>query len=561
VSTGGAAIYRYFFQFEAMDWGNWAAVHHQYLNGATIPFDFVVTTLGMAMLAVTGCLLLAFRAARLHDLLFEMCLLVSPPVVLPVQFRFAPMLSLSRALVTFIRLFRHPWRSFIWRSRKPKLPAFAEPCRDVLVPDSEVEATAAAVETVPEVIAPAIDVEERRTPSPVDDATPPSAVEIDADYAVFGRAMALFEVWTDPAPDWMCAALREELEKLSEAGWSLFTDFGDPAMFLLDKAETAGLLPADAAKREAIRTVLEIWRKKDDSPELSMEDPAQPSPRAIDGEDETSVPPGGPHLTMSAAWLCELVDNYVMLEDIRAAGCDAEFQSFDERWGGIYQETGERLQRAMQTMTDQDWRSIDQFPDRAGRIRVLTDRFREALRTNPGGAPGSSEESSPAVPPVDAGSPIPRLEPSLEDILRGAGYVVKALPAMPGSAAKNDVDYLARRDGISVLLRLAELGGGDWSMDGDSLAPWRGGTGDALPSPCRLAWQRLALLRSLNRDEPPCAAVVVLRDGRFTDEQAVAHIIERDCRRTDVGLVWLDRSQATLPDLAAWLVRMEVSAS
>lgn len=351
-------------------------------------------------------------------------------------------------------------------------------------------------------------------------------------------------------------------------------------MAFLDKAAAGGLLPGDPTKLAVVRTLLENRRRKEDAVDVRAEEIRQ-SLLGLAVDDVSASPPASPgvaHLTMSAAWLCEMVDNFVMLEEIRTHDGADGAPSFEDRWGSIFRETGERLKAAMRAMTDQDWRSIDQFPDRAGRIRVLTDRLREELRVLPDRETAPTDEwpPEPALPDVlsDAAPVLPALARgdqvangatdamSMEDILRAAGYLVRTLPAMRGAATGEITDYLVQRDGFSVLVRLADLSGGGWTMDGDSLAPWRGAEAShPVPSPCRAVWQRLALLRSLSREAKPCAGVVVLRNGHFTDEQAVARIVERDRRRTDVDLAWLDRESSTLPDLTAWLVRMESSQS
>lgn len=613
LGLGGAIVYRQVFHFDATDWTNWVEVRRLYLKGATIPFNFAAIALGLPVVGVIGCVILGFRCSPLSRRLsgwrpvgfLSGGLVFSPFGSVPQRDRsggWRGARSLRNGFGTIGQSVFFVWslgRGLIQRLRsmRREVSRFAAPeTEDAPAVPSVAEPAAAAGNEATAVAAMAVPVADPASVAPLPDRTDPQEPVMseaadgpisflapdDEDYAVFGRVMALFEVWSDPAPDWMQAAMREELETLSVAGWGLFMNFGDPAMSCLETVAAAGLLPVDPTRLAAATTLLERHRTRA-VPEAILAEEAEPSPFEKPLDDGRRPSPATvARLSMGAAWLCEMVDNFVMLEDIRAAGDAAGAPPFEDRWGAIYRETGERLKVAMQTMTDEDWRSIDRFPDRAGRIRVLTDRLREELRALPVSVvPTTQEEegqvssSSPLVPdiaslaapsglPPEASSPgiVPSEREdaqtaSLEEILLAAGYVVRVLPTMRGPVPGEPSDYLAQRDDFSVLLRLADLSGGDWSMDGDSLAPWRGGAGHALPSPCRAVWQRLALLRSLGKETKPCAAVVVLRGGHFTDEQAVARIIERDRCRTDVDLAWLDRSASSLPDLPAWLQQME----
>ena len=75
-------------------------------------------------------------------------------------------------------------------------------------------------------------------------------------------------------------------------------------------------------------------------------------------------------------------------------------------------------------------------------------------------------------------------------------------------------------------------------------------------SPCRAVWQRLALLRSLAKDDGPNFGLVVVAGGEFVDEPAMARRVEVDRQRTGVGLVWLDREGAGLVSLPTQLAGM-----
>ncbi len=623
LGIGGIIAYRQFFHFDALDWSNWVDIRRLYLSGATIPFDFAAIAAGLPVLGMIGCVVLAMRCGRLGDRLrgswrplgFFPSGFVSSAFHRRRRRGRRPEPQAVKDVLGMIGRSAHSFwpllRRFIGRGRSERRKSPETDAVEIRAVETRGAAAAPpAEEPVAATASPGIgdpagnaerpvagatslaDSIGRSPPSPIDmaprpgpaasaDAAPSAAEPIDEDYAVFGRIMALFEVWSDPAPEWMRAALREEIDRLSEAGWGLFADFGDPAAACLETVAAAGLLPSAPGKRAVARALLE-GRRKRDVPDEGLAEETEPGPPGTALADDAPPPPiEAARLSMSAAWLCEMVDNFVMLEEIRAAGAAEGALSFENRWGAIYRETGERLKLAMQTMSEPDWRSIDQFPDRAGRIRILTDRLREDLRFLPAAAPPAAADSdrpfsgeppAPARPPVpaisvsppgaaDDGAAVETAPPPLEEILRAAGYIVRPLPALRGPASDGTADYLAQRDDFTVLLRLADLSGGDWTMDGDSLAPWRGGAGHALPSPCRAVWQRLALMRSLDRETKPCAGVVVLRGGHFTDEQAVASIVARDRRRTDVDVAWLDRASSTLPDLPAWLVRMAASRS
>ncbi|PKU26288.1 hypothetical protein [Telmatospirillum siberiense] len=604
VAAGGWAIYWKVYDFDAADWLNWIEIRQRYLHGAVIPFNFVATALGLACLAFSGGVLLTVRFDRLHGFLLGLWPDIGWMLPVPSRFRLRPQgkarfrstgaraapasreLSIRILLPLVLTLAR--WGRALARTRTrtqtPAAAAMTEPSQGAD------EGACAVIQT------PAAEVAADAPPDVSPTVEPPASISLptdgeaavstdkegrsDGDLVVFERIMALFEVWADPAPDWMRDALREEFDSLSEAGWSLFSDFGEPALASLDAVAAAGVLPQDPTCRAALDARLDEYRVLSLATAASSDD-TDGEPGA---ESEVRPSPGGARLSMSAAWLGEMVDNFVMLEEIRAAGDAGGSPSFEDRWGAIYRETGERLKIAMRAMTDEDWRSIDQFPDRAGRIRIQTDRLREELRALPApegegcsvakAAPPPSDEGEPLAAGVAAESDPPHEDdvagedharpvdwdgggPPVEEILRAAGYVVRRLPLANGGASGDKGDYLAQRDGFSLLLRVAELAGDDWRLDDGSLAPWQGRSGQAVPSPCRALWQRLALLRSSGREGRPSAGLLILRGGRFADEAAAAAVIDRDRRRTGVDVAWLDQPSSSLPDLPGWLRQME----
>ena len=62
----------------------------------------------------------------------------------------------------------------------------------------------------------------------------------DADAVAFARAMAVFEVWVEPPPAWMVETLKDELARMSAAGWTKMSGWGDAAARLLRHAERLG---------------------------------------------------------------------------------------------------------------------------------------------------------------------------------------------------------------------------------------------------------------------------------------------------------------------------------
>ena len=79
-------------------------------------------------------------------------------------------------------------------------------------------------------------------------ADPRPAAPGDADLAVFARAMAVFEVWSEPPPAWMAETLAEELARLSPAAWTAMEGWGEAAVRLRRHAEARGLVPLNARR-------------------------------------------------------------------------------------------------------------------------------------------------------------------------------------------------------------------------------------------------------------------------------------------------------------------------
>lgn len=80
---------------------------------------------------------------------------------------------------------------------------------------------------------------------------PPPEPPSDADAVAFARAMAVFEVWVDPPPPWMVETLKDELAKLSPAGWTKISSLGEQAARLRRHAEGLGFAPGKISEIQA----------------------------------------------------------------------------------------------------------------------------------------------------------------------------------------------------------------------------------------------------------------------------------------------------------------------
>jgi hypothetical protein len=594
----GIIIYRAVFHYDATSWIGWAETYRQFQAGATIPFDFVATGALLALLAIAGCVALTLRAPRLAAGLTAGWLLDD-------------LRQCERSRVSGLPTFRRnsaAWRAMLRRNARRtlswvraslvhKIRLVAQMAVDRAPPMAgwgrwrEGDTVSSDSRPLASGVEPAVVGKTAGTASRAADITFRPAALLDAasdgearttgsslrsadaddaateqDIASFGRAMALFEVWAEPTPEWMGTALREELDKLSTGGWKLFAGFGAPALALYEAVVRNDLLPAEPERRATIEAILcDCLAKRGGTIGVAEDD-------VLENQDtvssDTAPSPLPATMTLSAAWLCELLDNYVMLDSLRSADGEIATTAFEARWGGVFRETVTQLKSAMASMRAKDWSSIDRFPELAGRVRILTDRLREDFRA---GTVGATKETSnraiaapPRAPPVQAaGMPESHADPSgvgqerlvekLEVCLVTMGFKVTPLPPSAGFGSQVFADMIARQGGIAVLLRLAWLDHRQWQAQGDSLARWRSNDGSVMPSPCRAVWQRLVLLRSLAKDDAPRFGLVVVAGGEFVDEAAMARWVEVDRRRTGVGLVWFDREGADLASLPAEL--------
>jgi len=189
------------------------------------------------------------------------------------------------------------------------------------------------------------------------------------------------------------------------------------------------------------------------------------------------------------------------------------------------------LGQALRGMTDADWTSLDQFPEKAGRVRVLTDRLREDLRR-------------PIIgKPVPAPSPAAPVE-TIITLLKQFGFALEA--ASPGA---DQGTLLAEREDLMLLLHAFDLGGGDWHLPQGLLGPWAMDGARLSPSPGRQLWQQMARRRLRRPDPRPLAGLLVLHGGRVEQEELLAGIVATDRRRSGIGLAWLTNNPGALPSL------------
>jgi hypothetical protein len=320
-------------------------------------------------------------------------------------------------------------------------------------------------------------------PPPEQPSSAPAAAP-GGDSACMARMLALFEVWNEPPETWMQEAMREEAAQVSDQGWSLLDDLGAAGLRLAVLLEAQGLIP----ERPAVRALFD----------KVLAPPIQPAAAPALHSAEAA-----PALTMGAAWLCEILDNFV----------PNETASVDDMLG-----------RAMRGMTEADWASLDRFPEKAGRVRVITDRLSEDLR----------RAAKPAsAPPAEL----------LDALLRQFGFVVSRQPMRSA--------ILAEREDLALLLLMVDLEQKRWRLPSGPLGPWRGGDGADEASPGRALWQQLALLRLRRPQEPRLRGVIVAHDGSFDDEGE-----PKGNRADNVDLVWLTDRRGALPDLQHYLAAL-----
>jgi len=344
--------------------------------------------------------------------------------------------------------------------------------------------------------------EKSAAPTPPPPAPEPPAAEPappedpqNNDSAILARILALFDVWDEPPPSWMAEALRDEVHLLSPGAWPTLESLGSHGLDLLLTLQEHGMLPESKAALQAIGEVGAVLRAglaaEADRLETS-------SPKAL--------------LTLAASWLCEALENFLAAaEDARV---DPEQLAMARTM----------LKQAMGGMSEEDWASLDQFPEKASRVRVLTDRLREELRDGP---------------PVKSLKPVD----SVIALLERFGFTVEA-----GTGAA-EAPFLAQRPDLLLLLRIFDLGDGAWRLPQGLLGPWSRIDQTFETSPGRQLWQLMARRRLRQPDPRPLTGLLVLRDGRVEEEKILAELVAADRRRSLISLAWLEESDGPLPSL------------
>lgn len=343
-------------------------------------------------------------------------------------------------------------------------------------------------------------------PSPAPE--PPPAVEEPAtsnDSAILARILALFEVWNEPPPSWMAEALRDEIHLLSPGAWPTLESLGGQGLELLATLQEHGMLPESQIALKAIGEVETALR----------------TGLAAEAAIETAAPPL-PILTLGASWLCEALENYLALRETPRPPQDQLAMART------------MLDRAMRGMKEEDWASLDQFPEKAGRVRVLTDQLREDLRQAP--APAPVPEAKPSRTPAD---PIA----TTLSLLERFGFVPEA-----GGLKWDGAPLLAQRPDLLLLLHLFDLGQKSWRMPQGLLGSWLSQSSEAI-QPGRQLWQFLARRRLRHADPRPLAGLIILHGGKVEQEELLADLVAADRRRSHIGLAWLDDRSRSLPSL------------
>jgi len=323
-----------------------------------------------------------------------------------------------------------------------------------------------------------------------------------SDSAILSRILALFDVWNEPPPAWMAEALRDEVVLLSPDAWPTLESLGSQGLDLLVTLREHDMLPESPAALRAIGEIEDLLRSN-----VGI------------GLNAGETAPPAPTLTLAAAWLCEALDNVLAAQGEPAAQPDRLPMAqtmFD---------------RALRSMSDTDWASLDRFPEKAGRVRVLSDRLREDMRT----------AGTRGAPPPTAAAPPSTPAEAVIALLKQFGFVTDAGP--------QGAPLLAHRDDLQLLLQVIDLQGGDWRLPDGLLGPWLPGSAQTGSSPARLLWQQLARRRLRQTDLKPLIGLLVVHGGRLEQEDRLAGQVAADRRRSGIGLAWLADGAGPLPSL------------
>jgi hypothetical protein len=339
-----------------------------------------------------------------------------------------------------------------------------------------------------------------------------STAKEPSDAAVLARILALFEVWDEPPPAWMTEALRDEVILLSPDAWPTLESLGSQGLDLLVTLQAHDMLPESPAALRAIGEVEEILRAGI-AAGIAADEPAAPIPV----------------LTLAASWLCEALENFL------AAQADPKILS------DRLVMAQSMLDRALRGMNEADWASLDQFPEKASRVRVLTDRLREDLRrplfATPAAAPAGPAETVIAL-------------------LKQFGFAIEGTGAGLAQAP-----LLAEREDLLLLLQIIDLKRSGWRLPEGLMGPWTTEGGSLEPSPGRQLWQLMARRRLRQSDSRPLAGLLVLHGGEIEHEHLLAGRIAADRHRSAIGLAWLAGGSGALPSLQEELADLQERAA
>lgn len=329
--------------------------------------------------------------------------------------------------------------------------------------------------------------------------------ETSSDPAILARILALFDVWNEPPPAWMAEALRDEIVLLSPDAWPTLESLGSQGLDLLVTLQAHDMLPESPAALRAIGEVETILRAGI---------AANPGPGA-----EIGAPPV---MTLPASWLCEALDNFLSAQ--------ADPGLVPDR----LEMARTMLGQALRGMAEADWTSLDRFPEKAGRVRILTDRLREELRP-------SSPRAAPApVAMAEGTGPVE----TIMALLKQLGFTLENIDPTAGRTL-----LLAQREDLQVLLQPIDLGDECWRLPEGLFGPWEAGAHRLTASPGRQLWQQMARRRLRQPDSRPLAGLLVLHGGRLDREELLAGLITADRRRSGIGLAWLEAGPGALPSL------------
>lgn len=338
------------------------------------------------------------------------------------------------------------------------------------------------------------------------------------DSAVLARILALFEVWNEPPPSWMAEALRDEIHLLSPDAWPTLETLGSHGLDLLVTLQEHGMLPESQAALQAIGQVEMVLR-------------AGLAAEAALPETAASIP----MLTLPASWLCEALENFLAAQE--------DPRSPPEQLAMAQ----EMLEQGMRGMGEEDWASLDLFPEKARRVRVLTDQLREDMRKKSPPKPAASAmaEPSPPAPPPESEPVSAPLDPiqSIIALLERFGFALER--GGPGLA---EAPLLAQRPDLLLLLQLIDLKRKSWRMPQGLLGSWFSQDEDVI-SPGRQLWQLLARRRLRHADARPLAGLLILHGGKVEQVELIAQMVAADRRRSNIGLALIEDIATPLPAL------------